>query len=84
MYLVPDNLSLDMGDTPNPSDQMNAVSYTQIHVYMTCNAFLAVCGVCKVGKLIPLFVQRAPRTPKVSKMAIALPQGEDPFCTEFS
>ncbi|KAG1867821.1 SprT-like family-domain-containing protein [Suillus subalutaceus] len=34
-----------------------------------------VCGVCKVGKLIPLFVQRAPRTPKVCKMAKALPQG---------
>ncbi|KAG1773094.1 SprT-like family-domain-containing protein [Suillus occidentalis] len=34
-----------------------------------------VCGVCKVGKLIPLFVQRAPRTPKVSRMAITLPQG---------
>lgn len=34
-----------------------------------------VCGVCKVGKLIPLFVQRAPRTPKVSRMAAALPQG---------
>ncbi|KAG0709099.1 SprT-like family-domain-containing protein [Suillus ampliporus] len=34
-----------------------------------------VCGICKVGKLIPLFVQRAPRTPKVSRMAIALPQG---------
>lgn len=33
-----------------------------------------VCGVCKVGKLIPLFVQRAPRTPKVCKMATALPQ----------
>ncbi|KAG1885658.1 SprT-like family-domain-containing protein [Suillus subluteus] len=35
-----------------------------------------VCGVCKVGKPIPLFVQRAPRTPKVCKMAKALPQGE--------
>ncbi|KAG1894886.1 uncharacterized protein F5891DRAFT_1281438 [Suillus fuscotomentosus] len=34
-----------------------------------------VCGVCKVGKLIPLFAQRAPRTPKVSRMATALPQG---------
>lgn len=34
-----------------------------------------VCGVCKVGKLIPLFAQRAPRTPKVSRMAITLPQG---------
>ncbi|KAG1826197.1 SprT-like family-domain-containing protein [Suillus subaureus] len=34
-----------------------------------------VCGVCRVGKLIPLFVQRAPRTPKVCKMATALPQG---------
>ncbi|KAG1757339.1 SprT-like family-domain-containing protein [Suillus lakei] len=34
-----------------------------------------VCGVCKVGKLVPLFVQRAPRTPKVSRMAPALPQG---------
>ncbi|KAG2077059.1 hypothetical protein BDR04DRAFT_1089362 [Suillus decipiens] len=34
-----------------------------------------VCGVCKVGKLIPLFEQRAPRTPKISKMATALPQG---------
>ncbi|KAG2368191.1 hypothetical protein BDR07DRAFT_1478264 [Suillus spraguei] len=28
-----------------------------------------------VGKLIPLFEQRAPRTPKVSRMATALPQG---------
>ncbi|KAG1755052.1 SprT-like family-domain-containing protein [Suillus paluster] len=34
-----------------------------------------VCGICKVGKLIPLFVQRAPKTPKVSRMATALPQG---------
>ncbi|KAG2155400.1 SprT-like family-domain-containing protein [Suillus clintonianus] len=34
-----------------------------------------VCGVCKVGKLVPLFVQRAPRTPKISRMATALPQG---------
>jgi predicted SprT family Zn-dependent metalloprotease len=34
-----------------------------------------VCGVCKVGKLIPLFVQRAPRTPKVCRMATALSQG---------
>ncbi|KIJ68615.1 hypothetical protein HYDPIDRAFT_106831 [Hydnomerulius pinastri MD-312] len=34
-----------------------------------------VCGACKVGKLIPLFAQRMPRTPKVSRMAIAEPQG---------
>ncbi|KAG2149761.1 SprT-like family-domain-containing protein [Suillus cothurnatus] len=34
-----------------------------------------VCGVCKVGKLIPLFVQRAPRIPKVCRMATALSQG---------
>ncbi|OAX44842.1 hypothetical protein K503DRAFT_764726 [Rhizopogon vinicolor AM-OR11-026] len=34
-----------------------------------------VCGSCKVGKLVPLFAQRAPRTPKVSRMATALPRG---------
>ncbi|KAG2146512.1 SprT-like family-domain-containing protein [Suillus bovinus] len=33
-----------------------------------------VCGVCKIGKLIPLFMQRAPRTPKASRMATALPR----------
>ncbi|KAG2754506.1 hypothetical protein P692DRAFT_20854246 [Suillus brevipes Sb2] len=42
-----------------------------------------VCGVCKVGKLIPLFAQRAPRTPKVSRMAITLPQGELPLSTGY-
>ncbi|KAH7929391.1 hypothetical protein BV22DRAFT_1116952 [Leucogyrophana mollusca] len=37
-----------------------------------------VCGACKVGKLIPLFTQRAPRTPKVSRNAISSPQGASP------
>ncbi|KAJ8596506.1 hypothetical protein M405DRAFT_726107 [Rhizopogon salebrosus TDB-379] len=36
-----------------------------------------VCGVCKLGKLVPLFVQRASRTSKVSRMTTALPRGED-------
>ncbi|KAJ8703172.1 hypothetical protein PTI98_001820 [Pleurotus ostreatus] len=35
-----------------------------------------VCGACKVGRLRPLFKtnQRAPRTPKVARMAAAKPQ----------
>ncbi|KAF8446159.1 SprT-like family-domain-containing protein [Boletus edulis BED1] len=37
-----------------------------------------VCGACKVGKLIPLFVERKwPTTPKVSRMAVARPRGRD-------
>jgi hypothetical protein len=31
LHPTPDNLSLDMGDIPNPLDQMNAVSYSQAH-----------------------------------------------------
>ncbi|KZP32441.1 hypothetical protein FIBSPDRAFT_678180, partial [Athelia psychrophila] len=37
-----------------------------------------VCGACKVGKLMPLFTQRAPRTPKTtanSRMATGQSQG---------
>ncbi|KAI9572761.1 SprT-like family-domain-containing protein [Boletus coccyginus] len=34
-----------------------------------------VCGACKVGKLIPLFVERKPIAPKVSHMAVARPPG---------
>ncbi|KAF8559299.1 hypothetical protein OG21DRAFT_1519235 [Imleria badia] len=33
-----------------------------------------VCGACKVGKLIPLFVERQRMTPKISRMAIARPR----------
>ncbi|KAH0838490.1 SprT-like family-domain-containing protein [Lanmaoa asiatica] len=33
-----------------------------------------VCGACKAGKLIPLFVERKPMTPKVSHMAVAKPR----------
>jgi hypothetical protein len=39
--------------------------------------WLAVCGACKVGKLIPLFTERKPATPRVSRMAVAKPRGED-------
>ncbi|KAF9229539.1 hypothetical protein BS17DRAFT_723424 [Gyrodon lividus] len=34
-----------------------------------------VCGACKIGKLVPLFAQRIPRTSKVSRMTIAGHQG---------
>ncbi|KAH7914475.1 SprT-like family-domain-containing protein [Hygrophoropsis aurantiaca] len=40
-----------------------------------------VCGACKVGKLVALFTERAPRTPrtaKVSRMATATPQSALP------
>jgi hypothetical protein len=38
----------------------------------------AVCGACKVGKLVPLFAQAAPKTPKTkanSRMAAEKTQG---------
>ncbi|KIJ21547.1 hypothetical protein PAXINDRAFT_64209, partial [Paxillus involutus ATCC 200175] len=36
-----------------------------------------VCGACKIGKLVPLFARATSRTPGVSRMAIAEPQGKE-------
>ena len=54
------------------------MSYVQSGYAVNWPLRRAVCGACKVGKLIPLFTQAAPRTPKTkagSRMAPEKTQG---------
>lgn len=59
--------------------QMNVVCYSiKVPLRLTKPLYFVVCGACKVGKLVPLFAQPPPKTPKTmagSRMAPEKTQG---------
>ena len=74
----------DMVGSANRSGQMNAVCHLMAAGFMA-NGLIrrAVCGACKVGKLVPLFSQPAPRALKTkagSRMAPVKTQGMSFLC----
>lgn len=82
-------LTVDMDGSANPYARTNVVCSRMLRYEspaLTKAYGTSVCGACKIGKLVPQFAEKAPKTPKskvASRMAPEKTQGKS-FSLESS